>query len=244
MTTEAQPVLMDETDVTNEKAWYYGESARATVATLIKRNINAYFAPTRQEALSLIMGLIPEGATVGLGDSVTLHQVGITPALRRRNRNVILDPVRKDHEGNYLLDQESMLEMMRRIFTVDVFLLGANAITRDGKIVNIDGRGNRVAPALFGPKKVIYVAGTNKLVRNLEEAMDRIFQVAAPLNTRRHFSKRHWSHLADLPCMRTGFCSRCNVTKRACRQTVIIEGAVDAQRDRNHVVLVGEELGL
>ncbi len=241
---ESEAALMDETNISEEKAWYYGEKARATVAHLEKRNIHAYFVPTRHEALPLVLDMIPEGATVGLGDSVTIHEVGIVPALKQRNQNVILDPVRKDRDGHYLLDEEARLEMMRRIFFADIFLLGANAITRDGKVVNIDGRGNRVAPAIFGPTKVIYVAGVNKIVRDVEEALERTHQVAAPLNAKRHFLKHDRPELGVLPCVRTGYCPECNVDMRICRQTVIIEGAGEYQRDRNHVVLVGEELGL
>lgn len=236
--------MMDETDITQEKAWYYSEYARATVANLQKRNFNAYFAPTRQEALSLTLGMVPEGVTVGLGDSITLHQVGTISELKRRNRNVILDPFERDQEGHLVLDDEPRLEMMRRIFFADVFLLGANAITRDGKVVNTDGRGNRVAPSIFGPTKVIIVAGANKIVHNVEEALRRIRQVAAPLNARRHFLKHNRPFYGDLPCVRTGQCSECNMGWRICRYTVIMEGARESERDRIHVVLVGEELGL
>ena len=244
MADETGPVLMDETDITQERAWYYSQCARATVANLEKRNFNAYFAPTRQEALSLIMGMIPEGATVGFGDSITLDQVGVSAELKRRNQNVVLNPFEWDQQGHHLLDDDARLEMMRRIFFADVFLLGANAITRDGKVVNVDGRGNRVAPSIFGPTKVIIVAGANKIARNVEEALRRIRQVAAPLNAQRHFLKHNARGLGELPCVRTGHCPECNMSWSICRYTVIMEGAMESQRGRIHVVLVGEELGL
>lgn len=236
--------MMDETDITQERAWYYSEYAQATMANLERRNFNAYFAPTRQEALPMILEMVPEGVMVGLGDSITLHQVGAIPELKRRNRNVILDPFERDQEGNLLLDPQPRLEMMRRIFSADVFLSGANAITRDGKIVNTDGYGNRVAATIFGPTKVIIVAGANKIVRDVDAAMRRIRQVAAPLNARRHFIKHNRPSFGELPCVRTGYCPDCNMDWRICRYTVIMEGARHSERDRLHVVLVGEDLGL
>ena len=140
--------MMDETDITQEKAWYYSEYARATVANLGKRNFNAYFAPTRQEALSLTLEMVPGGATVGLGDSITLHQVGTIAELKRRNRNIILDPFERNQEGHLLLDTQPRLEMMRRIFSADVFLSGANAITRD----MIDAYAPEALARVFGGK--------------------------------------------------------------------------------------------
>ena len=244
MANEPEIAAMDETDISQEKAWYYGETARATVANLEKRNFNAYFAPTREEALSLVLGMIPEGATVGFGDSISVQQVGITAELKQRKRNVILDPFERDQEGNHALDDEPRLEMMRRIFFADVFLLGANAVTRDGKVVNVDGRGNRVAASIFGPTKVIIVAGVNKIVRNVEEALRRIREVAAPLNSRRHYLRHDRPQYIELPCVRTGHCTECNLAWRPCRYTVIMEGARESERDRIHVVLVGEDLGL
>ena len=101
-----------------------------------------------------------------------------------------------------------------------------------------------MAPAIFGPPKVIYVAGANKIVRDEEEARRRIRQIAAPLNAKRHYLKHHRPEFGDLPCVRTGYCSECNVDSRICHFTVIVEGAHESERDRTHVVLVGEELGL
>jgi len=124
MADEMGPATLDETDISQEKAWYYAECARATIANLEKRYFNAYFAPTRRESLSLIMGMIPEGAKVGLGDSITLHQVGVIAELKRRNRNVVLDPPSVGWAGGSLLDEDARLEMMRQIFFADVFLLG------------------------------------------------------------------------------------------------------------------------
>ncbi len=236
--------MTDETDITEEMEWYYGEYAKATLGNMKRRNFNTYFAANRKDALPIIMDMIPEGITVGLGDSITLHQVGAFAELKRRKKNVILDPFERDPDGNLLLDEKSRLDVMRKIFSADVFLSGANAITRDGKIVNTDGYGNRVAATIFGPTKVIIVAGANKIVRDVDAAMRRIHEVAAPLNARRHFTKHNRPVYGELPCVRTGHCPECNMDWRICRYTVIMEGARMSESDRLHVVLVGEDLGL
>ena len=123
-------------------------------------------------------------------------------------------------------------------------MVGSNAVTLDGKLVNTDGRGNRVAPMIYGPDRVIVVAGANKLVNDMEEALLRIRQIAAPVNVRRHYIKHNNPHFGELPCARTGSCADCNHDWRICRYTVIIEGAMPWERGRINVVLVGEELGI
>jgi len=123
-------------------------------------------------------------------------------------------------------------------------LTGTNAITLDGKLVNIDGVGNRVAAMIFGPKKVIVVAGINKIVSDVNEALERIRGFAAPMNAKRHYLKHQQPELGDLPCVQTGSCVDCRHDWRICNYTVIIEGAMIGQKGRINVVLVGEELGL
>jgi len=134
--------------------------------------------------------------------------------------------------------------LQRQAFLADIFLTGTNAITLDGKLVNVDGNGNRVAPAIFGPDKVIVVAGVNKIVRNVDEAIKRINEIAAPLNARRHFVKHQRAEFGTLPCVRTGTCVDCAHELRICRYTVIIAGTSTRDKGRINVVLVGEELGL
>ena len=118
------------------------------------------------------------------------------------------------------------------------------AITLDGKLVNIDGMGNRVAPMIFGPRKVIVVVGANKIANSVEEALERVHQVAAPLNAIRHYLKHNMTRLGDLPCVRTGRYVDCSHNARICRYTVVIEGNDMVHKGRINVVLIGEELGL
>lgn len=121
----------------------------------------------------------------------------------------------------------------------DIFLSGLNALTMDGKIVNVDASGNRVAGMIFGSKKAIVVVGVNKIVKNVEEALERIRKVAAQLNARRIREERDWELL---PCVKTGECVDCNAENRICNITTIIEkepGAIDLT-----VIILGEKLGL
>ena len=236
--------MSDETDMSEERNWLYQERARVTIANLQKRNITAQYVSTRQEALSTILGMIPEGATVACGDSVTLDQVGVIAELVKRNQNTVLNPMGRNADGSATVSGEQRLKMQREAFSSDVFLTGTNAITLDGKLVNTDALGNRVAPMIFGPTKVIVVVGANKIVKDGNEAIERIRQVAAPMNAKRHYLKHHMEAFGNLPCARTGVCVDCNNDSRICRNTVIIEGSFGQRKERLNVVLVGEALGI
>ena len=235
---------MYETDLSQEVKWYYEQRAKTAVANLRRRNIDAQYVPDRRQALPIIMEMIPEGAVVGFGDSVTLIQVGLFQALEQRNKNSILNPFARDEESRLLIDGDARLEMMQQVLTSDVYIVSANAITLDGKLVNTDAFGNRVAPMIFGPKKVIVVAGANKIVKDVDEANHRIRNVAAPINAKRHQLKHQRAQYLELPCVRTGACVDCNHPWRICHYTLIIEGVRMAEKDRTHVVIIGEELGI
>jgi len=236
--------VVDKRGISQERKRFYRERARVVIANLQKRNINAQYVSSRQEALSAILGMIPEGATVARGDSVSLDQVGVIPELRKRNQNKVIDPFERDADGFYLVEWEQRWRMEREALSTDVFLTGTNAVTLDGKLVNTDGTGNRVSAMVFGPEKVIIVAGVNKIVKDVDEAQVRIREVAAPINAKRHFLKYHREEFGDLPCVRTGRCIDCNHDWRICRYTVVIEGSMIRDKGRINVVLVGEELGI
>ena len=236
--------MLDERDISLERRWLYEERAKMVVANLKKRNMNAQYTSSREEALSVVLGMIPEGATVVRGDSVSLDQIGVIPELIKRNQNKVTNPYERDASGGWLVEWEETERMRREAFTADVFLTGTNAVTLDGKLVNIDGHGNRVAAMVFGPRKVIVVVGVNKIVKDVNEALERIHEVAAPINAKRHYLRHHSEYLGDLPCVRTGRCVDCNHDWRICRYTMIIEGAMLRHKGRINVVLVGEELGI
>jgi LUD domain len=238
-------LMIDETDITSETKWFYEERAKVVVNNLQKRNINAHYVANRTEALSALLEMIPEGTKVVRADSVSVDQVGIILALKRRNRNELVDPFERETDGSLVPEvQTHRWKMWREAFSADIFLSGTNAVTLDGKLVNIDATGNRVAPIIFGPEKVILIIGANKIVKDVNEAIDRIHNICAPINARRHALKHHLSELGELPCARTGRCVDCSHEWRICRATVIIEGAYARVKGRIHVVLVGEELGI
>ncbi|MFH1087820.1 MAG: lactate utilization protein [Chloroflexota bacterium] len=212
--------------------WYRQTLAERVIQSLEKNHIKGYYAPDRKEALDRIMGMIPEGAVVGVGDSITLHQVGVMSALRSGRYN-FSDPFAPG------LPWKQSFELRRKALLADVFLSGTNAITLDGKLVNTDGGGGRVAGMAFGPGKVIIAAGVNKIVKNVDEALKRVKEVAAPLSAKRH----EWD---KLPCYQTGVCADCQSVWRMCRKTLIIEGDMPMvfKEPRMHVVIIGEtELG-
>jgi hypothetical protein len=210
------------------------EEIRNLIERLGKNNILALYVKDKREAFETVMGMIPENTTVGFGDSLTLRQIGVVDALEKGNYT-FLNPWRPD------ISVEENIRVKKRALTSDVFVTGTNALTLDGKIVNVDGHGNRVAAMLFGPDRVIIVIGINKIVRNLEEALGRIRKTAAPLNVKRH------SHFDPAPpCDATGVCNDCTSPWRICNKTVMIERQFDNDRYKPviSVVIVGEELGL
>ena len=237
--------MVDETDISQEKGWFYEERARTVIKNLQKGNISGQYVPNRQEALTLILEMIPPGVVVARGDSVSLVQVGIIPELIKHNQNRIIDPLERDTDGFYIIaEREQRRRIAREVFSADIFLVGTNAITLDGKLVNVDGWGNRVSAMIFGPEKVIVVVGVNKIVKDVNEALERIHYFAAPMNAKRHYLKYHREEFGNLPCVRTGSCVDCNHPWRICRYTVIIKGQQEWEKGRINVVIVGEELGI
>lgn len=194
------------------KELYYDKRAQLLVKNLISRNFDAVYCKTPREALEKALEMIPEGATVGWGGAASAQEIGLLEAVEK---------------GNY--------RAMGRDDSIrpDVFIAGANAISMDGQMVNIDGRSNRVSAIIYGPKSVIIVAGMNKVVDTLEDAMRRAKTVAAPINEQRF--------LKNTPCAVTGVCSDCKSPDCICCNTVITR--FSREQGRIRFVLVGEELG-
>ncbi len=211
--------------------WHRKKWAEQAIKNLRKNYFAASYVEGAKDALALIMTMLPPEAEIGLGDSLTLKEIGVLRAMEERGAN-LLNPWRPG------ISREKSLALRRQAFTADIFLTGTNAVTLDGKLVSIDGLGNRVAAMIFGPKKVIVVAGVNKIVKDVEDALWRIKNVAAPVNARKH------DYPPDLrpPCSEGGFCRECLPPRRLCCNTVIIEGC-SRDKERITVLIVGEELG-
>ena len=205
---------------------------RRTMAALEKNNMSAYFAQTSKEAVRLVEGLLCAGDTISCGGSVTLDASGVK-ALMRSGRYNFLDreAVETDAERQAIY---------RQTFSADAFLTSSNAITESGELFNIDGGGNRVAAMLFGPKKVIVVAGWNKIVRDLNAAKLYVKAVTVPANALRLHIDTPCTHAA-CPGTDGDLCSGCSSENRLCAQYTVM--ARQRVRGRVHVILVGEELG-
>lgn len=236
--------MVDETDISQEKMLFYRVRAENVIKNLKKRHINGLYAADRSEALAAAMAMIPMGAVVARGDSISVEQVGLLDELRKRGQNKVIDFFQRNADGSPMVKLEDRQLMEQESFDADIFITGTNAITLDGKMVNTDGIGNRVALMIHGPRKVILIIGANKIVNNEEEARQRIRDIAAPLNAIRHYTKHNMTNLGSLPCVLTGRCVDCSSEARICRYTVIIEGADIIHKGRINVILVGEELGL
>jgi len=197
-----------------------------TVAALERNNIECIVVENKQAALEKALELIPEGSTVGLGGSVTVEQVGLLEKLRTGNYTLY---------DQYEPDIDMMENMKRRKqgMMAQYFVAGTNAITMDGQLVNVDGIGNRVCAQMFGPDKAILVAGTNKIVKDVHEALDRLQQVAGPINAERVG--------ANTPCADTGECIDCDSPARICNLYTIIRRMM--LPGRLTVILVKESLG-
>lgn len=245
----AVPSTIDERNITRPIQWVKEQRARTVVASLQRRHFQAQYVPDRAAAFEAVMALVPEEVSVFRADSVTLDQLEIIPALRARGRNRVMYPQEKDGSGNnihgdYEKNKEAYWRLQREVFTADVYLTGANAITLDGKIVSTDGAGNRVAAMMFGPNKVVIVMGINKIVKDLDAAFDRIHEFCAPVNVKRHQDMHNRPWYGELPCASTGLCTDCDHPRRICNYTGILEGALPRMSQRINVVLVGEDLGM
>ena len=195
--------------------------AQTVIKGLQSRNMTGYYAEDKEAALKQALELIEENSTISMGGCMSAHEIGLVQALQ---------------EGNYqYLDRSKMepREGLLAAYDSDVFLSSANAMTSDGILVNIDGNSNRVSCIAQGPKKVIFIVGMNKVCDDLDSAMKRARNVAAPINTQRFEVKT--------PCKETGKCFDCKSPDTICCQFLITR--YSRHTGRIHVILVNDNLG-
>ena len=196
--------------------------AQKVIKGLSSRNMTGYYAADKNEALEKALSLIPEGSTVTMGGGMSVHEIGLVKALK---------------EGNYnFIDRDEMKDKraaMLAAYDADFFLMSANAMTEDGILVNIDGNSNRVSALAQGPRKVIVIAGMNKVCDDVDGAMKRARNVAAPINAQRFG--------LDTPCAKTGSCMNCKSPDTICCQFLITR--YSKHPGRIHVILVNDNLG-
>lgn len=211
------------------KLWYYKTLALETIQNLKRNGMEASFHESSDKTKKSVLAMIPPGSSVGMAGSLTLKQTGIIDELTRGKWKVY---------NQYLpqLSKEESLKIRKQGTGADYFLSGTNAVTLNGELINISGMGNKTAGLAYA-KKVIIVAGVNKIVRDVQEGIKRTRFYAAPMNAKRLDFKT--------PCKKTGFCDyfKCYPPdfKRMCNQLLIIEG--EGEKGRITVFLVGEELG-
>lgn len=193
---------------------------------LESRNMEGYYAETKEEALKRALELIPDGCSVSWGGSMSIGEIGLKEALHKRS-NVIYDrELAKNAEEKNAIAQKA--------FTCDYFLASSNAVTEDGVLINIDGIANRVAAIAYGPKNVLMIVGMNKVVRGEEEALSRARNEAAPINAQRFD--------IDTPCVKSGgVCYDCKSPDCICCQ--ILTTRYSMVKGRIKVILVDDTLG-
>ncbi len=197
-----------------------------TMDNLVKNNMMAIYVEHKDQVVDKVAELIKEGELVAVGGSMTLFETGIIEHLRIGRYN-FLD---RYMEG---LSRTQVEEIYRKSFFTDTYLTSTNAITENGELYNVDGNGNRVAAMIYGPKSVIVVAGINKIVKDVDEAVERVQRVAAPANSIR-LNK-------NTPCTKTGYCANCKTDDRICCTYTVF--GQQREKNRIRVILVGESIG-
>ena len=195
--------------------------AQTVIKGLESRNMSGYYAADKEAAVKQALELIPEGSSIAMGGCASAHEIGLIKVLEDGNYNYINR------------DKLSPREGLLAAYDADVFLSSANAITSDGVMVNIDGNSNRVSCIAQGPKKVVFIVGMNKVCSDLDAAMKRARNVAAPANAQRFEVKT--------PCKTTGKCFDCKSPDTICCQFLITR--YSRHKDRIHVILVNDTLG-
>jgi len=203
-----------------------------TINALKKNGFEVWFAANKAEAEKIFWEeILPQEnpKTVSWGDSLTLESLGIIDKIREMDDVELIETF-----GEKYTWREKIYNRKKALL-VDMFLTGSNAVTTKGQLVNLDMVGNRVAGIIFGPRRVVIFVGVNKIVEDMDEAMDRIKSIAAPLNAKRHTDLK-------TPCQVTGQCSNCTSPQRICNTWVITEKSYPVGRIK--VVIINEELGL
>ena len=200
----------------------YALLAQKVIKGLESRQMTGYYAADKEEALKIALSLIPEGSTVTMGGAMSAHEIGLPRALE---------------EGDYnFIDRDKMEDKraaMLAAYDADYFLASANAMTEDGIIVNIDGNANRVSAIAQGPRYVLFIVGMNKICDDVDGALKRARNVAAPINAQRFG--------LNTPCTKTGSCMDCKTPDTICCQFLITR--YSKHPGRIHVILVNDCLG-
>ena len=195
------------------------------IKNLEKRNMEGYYFENSKECVETILKMIPENSIIGWGGSMTLSETGLMEALQKGNYQLIDRTIAKTDEESRNIFAKTVLS--------DFYFMSTNAMTYDGELVNIDGKGNRVACLIQGPSHVFLIVGRNKLTASIESAVERVRNVASPANAIR-LNK-------NIPCGLTGRCHDCLSSECFCNQVVITRRS--GMKGRIKVFLINEDLG-
>lgn len=206
--------------------WVMEERLNRTIENLKKNNIDAFAVKDEKELIEKIGEISKEGETVGVGGSMTLFETGVIDYLKSGKYNFI----DRYKEG---ITPEELKKVYRKIFSADTFISSSNAITEDGELYNVDGTGNRIAAMIYGPDKVIIVAGINKIVKDVNEAIERNKKYSAPANAKR-LNRR-------TPCAKVGYCMNCKSEDRICNEYTLIKR--QPRKGRITVIFLNKKLG-
>lgn len=196
--------------------------AESLIKKLATRNMTGYYAPTKADALRIALELIEKGSTVTNGGCMSAAEIGLIDAVK--------------NDGYRYMDRETAADKRQAMldaYDADVYLASCNAVSKDGVLVNIDGNSNRVSAIAYGPKKVIFLVGMQKVTPDVDSAIKRARNTAAPLNATR-------LHCAT-PCVKTGSCADCLTPDTICCQFLLTR--YSRHPGRIHVILIGEEVG-
>lgn len=189
------------------------------------RGFEAYYCSDKESALAKALELIPETDVVAWGGSVSIAEIGLLDAVKKRNPVIDRDLAKSPEEK---------IEIMRKALLCDTFIMSSNAISEDGMLVNIDGNGNRVAALVYGPRQIVMIVGMNKVCQDLDSAVKRARSVAAPINAQKFGN-------LPTPCGKFGKCMNCNMEESICAQFLVTRRCRPVKRIK--IILVGENLG-
>ena len=209
----------------SNKKIFYKNQADSIIKKLALRKMEGYYADSMEEACEKVLELIGSGKkSVAYGGSMTIDNSDLKDRINSAGHDLI---IREQYKS-----PEEVKELKAKMINADTFLMSTNAITLDGELINIDGRGNRVSYLIYGPEQVIVIAGMNKVVKDVNAGLDRTRNIASPANTVRLN--------CDTPCAKIGRCGDC-LEHTICCEMVITRASMIPRRIK--VILVGEELG-
>jgi hypothetical protein len=257
---------VDELDFSKEHKAFFEIQGKVLKKKFGSRNVKIHLLQDSEEVKDLISDFIKEREhirNIAFSDGVTLYQLGLFDWIKNNYKSKgysVNQPLERSRTGHYAVFGEEppgrmnlphdkykvkydeWYEGLRASLSSDLLIISANAITMEGEIVSIDGIGNRVSGMIFGPLHVLCIVGRNKIVKDVDYALERIHNYTVPLTYLRH-NMKHWSNFQDVPCLKHGICTKCNHPESSCRNIVIIRGQVKRHHDRLHLVVVNQDLG-